>query len=56
MTIARRLPIHALESSLKAMAAGDDSQSVPFTAAEYQAGELVCSIAVLKTRAAGMER
>jgi signal transduction histidine kinase/DNA-binding response OmpR family regulator/HAMP domain-containing protein len=48
------LPIRALESSVKAIAAGDYTQPVPFISAEDETGELARSIDVLKSGASEM--
>ena len=48
------LPIRGLESSVKAIAAGDYTQPVPFTSAEDETGELARSIDVLKSGASEM--
>ena len=47
-------PIRALESTVKAIAAGDYSKSVPFTNEADETGELARSIEVLKQGAAAM--
>jgi two-component system, sensor histidine kinase and response regulator len=48
-------PIQALESSVKAIAAGDYAKEVPFTEATDETGELARSIKVLKQGAAAMD-
>jgi hypothetical protein len=48
-------PIRALETTVKSIAAGDYSKSVPFTNAADETGELARSIDVLKQGAAAMD-
>ncbi|HSU52849.1 MAG TPA: PAS domain S-box protein, partial [Candidatus Dormibacteraeota bacterium] len=48
-------PIHALGASVKAIAAGEYSQEVPFTSAADETGGLARSINVLKEGAAAMD-
>ena len=48
-------PIQALERSVKTVAAGDYSQSVPFTSATDETGSLARSIEVLKQGAAAID-
>jgi PAS domain S-box-containing protein len=48
-------PIRALEGSVKAIAAGDYSQAVPFTDASDETGGLARSVDVLKQGAAAMD-
>ena len=48
-------PIQSLESAVKALAAGNSTQAVPFTEATDETGGLARSIEVLKQGAAGME-
>ena len=54
---ARRIagPIHSLQESVEAVAAGDYGKAVPFTAARDETGALARSIEVLKGGAAAME-
>ena len=49
-------PIRALETTVKSIAAGDYSKSVPFTDAADETGELARSIDVLKQGAAAMDQ
>jgi two-component system sensor histidine kinase/response regulator len=48
-------PIHALEASVKTIAAGDYAKEVPFTTATDETGGLARSIDVLKQGAAAMD-
>ncbi|MCC6353844.1 MAG: response regulator [Verrucomicrobiae bacterium] len=48
-------PVRALESSVRAIAAGDYAKGVPFTEAQDETGGLARSIDVLKQGAAAME-
>jgi two-component system sensor histidine kinase/response regulator len=49
------IPINALDTSVKTIAAGDYAKDVPFTAARDETGGLARSIAILKDGAAAME-
>ena len=49
------VPIRALDTSVKTIAAGDYAKDVPFTTAKDETGGLARSIAVLKQGAAAME-
>src|SRR5262249_37321960 len=48
-------PIHALEGTVKAVAAGDYAQEVPCTGSEEETGGLARSMEVLKQGAAAMD-
>lgn len=49
-------PIHALETSVQAIAAGEYEKEVPFTTAADETGSLARSVDVLKTGAAAMDQ
>jgi two-component system sensor histidine kinase/response regulator len=48
-------PLHALQSSVDSIAAGEYSREVPFTRARDETGALARSISVLKAGAAGLD-
>jgi PAS domain S-box-containing protein len=50
------VPVRSLETSVKAIAAGDYSQEVPFTRATDETGSLARSVDILKQSAAAMEQ